>query len=214
MSEADFLTTTRTAYDTVAVSYAKLLEDELGSKPLDRAMLGVFAERVGSGALVADIGCGPGRVTGHLQALGLDAYGIDLSPGMVGEARRRYPELRFEVGSMTRLDLADGSLAGIVAWYSVIHVPPALHPGVFAEFARVLAPGGQLLVAFQAGDHVRHLTEGYGHQIELDAYRLPPERVEQQLAAAGLTVDAKLVRKPVEPEKTPQAYLLARKDAI
>ncbi|GAB3413500.1 class I SAM-dependent methyltransferase [Flindersiella endophytica] len=214
MSETAFLTTTRAAYDTVAVSYAKLLEAELAGKPLDRAMLGAFAERVGPGALVADIGCGPGRVTGYLHGLGVDAYGIDLSPGMVEEARRRYPGLRFEVGSMTALDnLAAGSLAGVVAWYSVIHVPPASQPGVFAEFARVLAPGGQLLIAFQVGDEVRHLTEGYGHRIELNAYRLQPARIEQQLADAGLTVYARLVREPVEPERSPQAYLLARRSA-
>ncbi|MFD4664838.1 MULTISPECIES: class I SAM-dependent methyltransferase [Streptomyces] len=46
---------------------------------------------------------------------------------------------------MTDLDLADGSLGGIIAWYSIVHTPPELLPVVFAEFHRVLAPGGHLL---------------------------------------------------------------------
>ena len=152
---AGYLTTTRAAYDTVAADYADLLRDQLAGAPLDRAMLGAFAELVqaeDAGAAVADLGCGPGRVTAHLDSLGLSAFGVDLSPGMVEVARRTYPGLRFDVGSLAALDLADAGLGGIVAWYSIIHTPPELLPEVFAEFDRVLAPGGHLLLAFQAGD--------------------------------------------------------------
>jgi SAM-dependent methyltransferase len=150
-------------------------------------------------------------VTAHLAALGLDVFGVDLSPGMVAEARRRHPRLRFDVGSMTALDLPDGGLAGIVAWYSVIHTPPAELPGAFAEFARLLAPDGQLLLAFQVGDERVHLEQGYGHAIALDAYRLAPDAVTDLLNEAGLTVHASVMREPDSPEKVPQAYLIANK---
>jgi hypothetical protein len=116
--------------------------------------------------------------------------------------------LRFEVGSMTGLELEDGVLAGIVAWYSIIHTPPEELPVVFTEFRRILAPGGRVLLAFQVGDERRRLTEAYGHTVSYDAYRLVPDRVAEQLADAGIVVSARLVREAGAREATPQAYLL------
>jgi SAM-dependent methyltransferase len=117
MAERPDVAATRAAYDTVAADHADLLADGLAAKPLDRAMLATFAELVlaDGGAPVADLGCGPGRVTAHRNSLGVPAFGVDLSPAMVAEARRRHPALRFEEGSPAALDLADGSVGGIVA---------------------------------------------------------------------------------------------------
>lgn len=216
MTEAPHLQATRAAYDTVAADYERLLRHELDAKPLDRAMLAAFSELVrapGAGP-VADLGCGPGRVTAHLRSLGVDVFGIDLSPGMVAVARRTHPGLRFEVGSMTGLDLADGSLGGVVAWYSTVHTPPELLPAVFAECRRVLAPGGRLLLAFKAGDrHVRR-DRAYGHQVSLDIHWVPPGHVAGLLGGAGLVVDARMVREPDEserPRQGRQAFLLAHR---
>jgi ubiquinone/menaquinone biosynthesis C-methylase UbiE len=211
VTEPAYLTATRAAYDTVAASYADVLRTELANKPFDRAMLATFAELVGTTGAVADLGCGPGRITAHLHTLGLTAFGIDLSPGMINIAREAHPHLCFDEGRLTDLDLTDNVLAGIVAWYSIIHTPPELLPAVFTEFHRVLAPGGHLLIAFQVGDETRHLDQGYGHTISLDAYRLPPDHIADLLSAAGLAPTARLVREPEATEKTPQAYLLARK---
>jgi SAM-dependent methyltransferase len=212
VTEPTYLSATRAAYDTVAASYAELLHHELAASPFDRAMLGTFAELVQTEAgPVADIGCGPGRITAHLDSLGLAAFGIDLSPQMVEVSRRTYPHLRFDEGSMSALDLEDGSLSGVVAWYSIIHTPPELLPGVFAEFDRVLAPRGHLLLAFQVGDEPRHIKQAYGHTISLDAYRLSPDRISDLLSQAGFVTFARLVRDPSGLEKSPQAYLLAAK---
>ena len=215
MTEPSYLHAIRAAYDTVAVDYAALLRTELASKPLDRALIRAFAELVqaaGNGP-VADLGCGPGRVTGYLHSLGLAAFGVDLSPAMVDEARRAHPNLRFDEVSMSALDLPDRTLGGIVAWYSIIHTPPEQLPAVFAEFHRVLAPGGYLLLAFQVGDALVHLGHAYGHDISLDVYRRLPEVVSERLSKSGLVVFARLAREPDETEKLPQAYLPARKSA-
>jgi SAM-dependent methyltransferase len=207
------MSATRVAYDTVAVDYAALLRDELADKPFDRAQLATFAElvRAAGNEPVADLGCGPGRVTAHLRDLGLHAFGIDLSPAMIAVARQSHPELRFDEGSMSALAIGDATLGGIVAWYSIIHTPPEDQLEIFAEFHRVLAPGGHVLLAFQVGDACVHLENAYGHKLALDAYRLSPDAVCARLEQSGLAVQMRAVRAPDDREKTPQSYLFARK---
>jgi SAM-dependent methyltransferase len=217
VTEPDFLRETRASYDALAVGYAERVAEVEAAKPLDRAVLDAFAGYVrGAGDLpVADVGCGPGRVTAYLNSRGLTAFGIDLSPGMIEVARVSHPGLRFEVGSMLALDLPDDSLGGVLAWYSTIHVPDELLPQALAEFRRVLAPGGHLLLAFQAGDEPLHRAEAMGHAISLVFRRRPPERVAELLGRAGLPVRASVVREPDDDggfaEVTSQAFLLARK---
>ncbi|MBM0257348.1 class I SAM-dependent methyltransferase [Micromonospora sp. 4G55] len=203
----------------MVADYTEFVRDELAARPLDRAMLAAFAELVlvDGGGPVLEVGCGPGRITRHLHDLGLDAAGLDLSPAMIAQARRAYPDLRFTEGSMLELDLADGALAGLVAWYSVIHLPDDRLPAAFAEFHRVLAPGGHLLLAFQVGDEPVHRTDAWGRPVSLTFHRRRPDRVAALLDAAGLVVHARMQREPQEfagrPEPTPQAYLLARHPA-
>lgn len=205
MTEPADLAVTRTAYDTVAEEYAERSRDD----PFERAMLAAFAETVHPGPVV-DLGSGPGDITAHLHSLGVPVSGVDLSPAMVDIARRRHPAVRFEVGTMTELSLADGALAGVVAWYSIIHTPAERLPWQFGEFRRVLAPGGHLLLAFQVGDESLHLIEAFGHRIDLTTRRLPPNRVTKLVVNAGFEPVARLVREPAGKEKVPQAYLLFR----
>ncbi|MFF2568807.1 class I SAM-dependent methyltransferase [Streptomyces sp. NPDC058084] len=212
MTESARVTATRRSYDTVAVSYERLLAAQLAAEPLDRAMLAAFAEeaRAGEGGPVGDLGCGTGRVAGHLRRLGVDVFGIDLSPGMVAVARETYPQVRFEVGSMTALDLPDRSLGGALSWYSTVHMAPDELTAVFAECHRVLAPGRPLLVAFKVGDERVRLEEAYGHEVDLDVYRYPTERVASLLTDAGFVVTARLVREPGPAEATAQGFVTAR----
>ncbi|MEV8624650.1 class I SAM-dependent methyltransferase [Streptomyces sp. NBC_01268] len=213
MIESARVAATRASYDAVAASYERLLADELAGKPWDRGMLAAFAEevRVRGAGPVGDLGCGTGRVTRHLRRLGTDVFGLDLSPGMIAVARESHPELRFEVGSMTALDLADGSLGGVLSWYSTVHLPTAELCDAFAEFRRVLVPGGPLLVAFKAGDGQVRLERAYGHEVDLDVYRHPVERVTSLLTDTGFSVTARLVRGPDPDEATPQGFLLAHR---
>lgn len=206
--EASFLTDTRSGYNAIAAAYTEHFAGELDSSPWERAILAAFAEVVGPDEPVLDIGCGPGRVTGFLAEHGLAVRGIDLSPVMIELARHRHPDIRFDVGSMTELEFSAGSVAAVVAWYSLIHIPPAERPGVLAEFHRVLRPGGRLLLGFQAGTETVHYDEGFGFPVSLDFHRIDPEEAAATAEAAGFTVDMRFFRAPAGTEPTPQAALL------
>ncbi|MFI5976773.1 methyltransferase domain-containing protein [Streptomyces sp. NPDC051452] len=209
----DFLAATRTFYDAVAEDYSARFRDVSLGTPLERALLGAYAALVGPGARVADLGCGPGRVTGHLASLGLDVFGLDLSASMLAVARRENPGLSFQQGSMLDLAVADGALAGVVSWYSSIHTPVDRLPALFAEFHRVLSPGGHLLLAFQCGERPRRHERPWGHPVALDFLRRRPERMAELLGDAGLALRSSTVREPDEAlgESVPQAFLFARK---
>jgi ubiquinone/menaquinone biosynthesis C-methylase UbiE len=213
VTELGFLESTREGYDLTAAVYAERFHDHLQDRPLDRAMLAGFAGLVDRDGVVADVGCGTGATSRMLADLGLDVLGIDLSPNMLAEARRRNPDLRFEVGSMTNLDFDDGHFQGVCAWYSVIHIPDEQLPQVFSEFHRVLRPGGCVLVAFQVGEQPREFKQMFGEQVSLTFYRRQPDTVAVLLDEAGLTPYAGLVREPNDDgfESTPHAYLIARR---
>ncbi|MEU1019334.1 methyltransferase domain-containing protein [Streptomyces sp. NPDC005898] len=214
MVEHDALSATRDAYDAIAPTYARLFADALRERPLDRAALGVFAEvvRAGGRGRVADLGCGPGDITAHLAGLGLRVTGVDASPEMIRLARQAFPHLRFEVGSMAALDLADGTLDGVLARWSVIHTPPVELPVVLAEFHRVLAPGGHALVGFWASEGPSHPTQAFDHTVA-PAHRWSPDHLAALLREAGLTEVARITREPEPTDRRQfqEVHLLARK---
>jgi SAM-dependent methyltransferase len=217
MAETGYLAAVQESYDAVAADYARLVAAPDAIDPVSRSMLAAFAELVGAAGLgpVADLGCGPGRVTAHLAGLGLPAFGLDLSPKMIMMARQAYPELRYAVGSMTALGLGDGALGGVLAWYSTYHTPPEQLPGLFAEFHRTLAPGGHLLLGTYTGDDEQlHPALAFGkHRVFYRSYLVPPARLSALLAGAGFSVTAQLESPPRDAARArrPSACLLARK---
>jgi SAM-dependent methyltransferase len=208
MTADSWLADTRTSYDTVAVAYADLLRDALPGFPYLRGALSLFADLVHGtgGGPVADVGCGPGHITAYLRERGADAFGIDLSPAMIEVARREHPGTRFEVGSMTDLDLADASVAGLVAFWSLIHIPDEAVAATLGQFRRVLRPGGPLLLGFHVGEGSQHKTEGYGgHPMNLYVHRRSPVRVSEWLREAGFTIEAEML---LDPGASPSGALL------
>ncbi len=200
----------------MATRYAELARDALAPLPLDRAVIAAFAElaRAGGAGPVAELGCGPGQVTAHLRDLGLDAFGVDLSPAMIDIARESYPDLRFEVGSMDSLDslgVADGKLSGIVSWYSVIHIPPQDLPPCFAEFGRVLAPGGHLLLAFFESEDGP--VTAFDHKVTT-AYRWPIGDLAGLAEDAGFTEVGRMLREPLDGERYRRGHLIMRKNEM
>jgi SAM-dependent methyltransferase len=205
----------RAAYDTVAQAYAERLPDTRAETAADLAMVDAFVAAVASGdnPRVLDAGCGAGRMSAYLAARGCLVEGVDLSPGMVAMARRDQPDLRFEVGSLAELPCADAEFAGVMLWYSAIHTPPSGQPGIFAEVARVLRPGGYVLVATQSGDGVRDVAPSYralGFDVVLERHLYSADAVAALLADVGLTEVQRLERPAQDRERDGQAVVLAR----
>ena len=218
MPQEDHVATARAVYNSPASSYVEFVGTELSSAtetPVDQSLLLAFVELVvaGTGKRVADVGCGPGRVAAFLARHGLDVIGVDVAPRMLAAARIAHPDIEFEDGQLADLPIDEGSLAGVVCWYSIIHTPPDQLDEVFAELERVLQPGGHLLVAFQAGAGERvSRPDAYGSGVALTNYRHSPENVRRQLEAAGFSVQAQATRdQGFDHESTPQAFLLARR---
>jgi SAM-dependent methyltransferase len=211
----DFLAATQDGYDRTAAMYAERFHQHLDDKPVDQAVLSAFAGLISKGrnTSVIDVGCGTGATTASLDGCGLNVSGVDVSANMVTHARRLNPGLSFTVGSMTSLDAADGSVGGICAWYSIIHIPDEHLAGVFGEFHRVLVPGGWVLLAFQVGDEPRVLNHAFGQEVNLTFIRRQPRSIANQLAENGFDVYTEAVRQPDDDgfEATPHAYLIARR---
>jgi SAM-dependent methyltransferase len=209
----DFFDPVRKSYDRVADEYARRLFKELDGKPLDRELLTRFAQLAANGE-ICDLGCGPGQIARYLRDQGAAVFGLDLSPKMVEQARRLNPDITFREGDMLALDLPGNSLAGIAAFYAIVNIPKESQPRAFSEIARVLKPGGMLLLAFHIGDETLHENELWGQPISMDFFLLQPATIQQQLEAAGLVVEEIIEREPYAPDveyQSRRAYIFAHK---
>jgi SAM-dependent methyltransferase len=223
VTSSEQLATVRDDYDDKAEAYTAFIGEAFAGQPLNHVMLQAFADLVrqsggqADGGQVADAGCGPGHVTAFLRDRGVDAFGVDLSPRLVEHARAAYPGVRFDVGDMGdlgALGVATGGLAGVVANYSVIHTPPDALPATLAELSRFLAPGGYLLLSFQALDAAGGPAEPFDHKVS-PAWRYSPDHVVGLLGRHGVAEVARLVIAPGEDPARgfPQAHLLGRRTA-
>lgn len=204
----------RESYDRLADAYARKYFNELQSKPLDRELLDRFAAELRGRGDVCDMACGPGHIARYLRDVGTSVFGLDLSPRMVEQARELNPGISFQVGDMMALNLKDETLAGIVAFYAIVNIPPNSLPAVFHEMARVLQPEGLLLLSFHIGDEILRPGELLGQRISMDFFFFQPAAIQKQLEAAGFTIEKIVERGPYAPEveyQSRRAYIFARK---
>jgi SAM-dependent methyltransferase len=169
----------RDAYSARAREYIDLVDGRWADDDGDTAL--VLRHLTGLAGPVLDLGCGPGHWTARLHAEGVDVTGIDLVPEFVTHARTTRPGCDFRLGSMTDLDVGDHSVAGVLSWYSTIHVAPHQLDDVLAEVRRVLTPGGVLVLGFfDSEDDVA----AFDHRV-VTAYRWPVDALAERLGAAG-----------------------------
>ncbi len=203
----------RESYDRLAEEYAHRIADELRHKPLDRELLDRFAKQTKDQGDVCDMGCGPGHLARYLRDAGASVFGLDLSPGMLLQARNLNPDISFREGDMLSLELPNASLAGVAAFYAIVNIPRRSHPTVFREIHRVLQPDGLLLLAFHTGNQILHEEELWGQKISMDFLLLPPSEIQLELEAAGFTIEEVIEREPYPDVEYPsrRAYIFARK---
>lgn len=204
----------RAAYAEVAASYAEQRGDELAELPFESWLLRRVVE-LSDGAPVIDVGAGPGHVAAFLADAGADVTGLDLTPEMVEQARRRYPGVSYQIGDLRRLmrpPTHDG-WGAVVAWYSLIHFAASELPAAIASLTRPLRANGWLVIALSAGAEVRTLTEWFGHKINLDFVLHDPAQVLATVEQAGLADIEWYQRGPVTArgEATDRLFVLARK---
>lgn len=210
MTENDSLHATRSAYDAVAASYARLLPGTGAEADEDLAIVRRFAEAVPAGGRILDAGSGAGRMIGHLAALGhTQVDGVDLSPAMARQARLAHPTNGVVVADLAELPFPDSRFQAVLAWYSVIHTPADGLAAVFAEFHRVLDSGGTLLLGFQTGIGPRMIRRAYGHDVELTAYRHGVWGVAYRLEREGFRMGDALEREARRGERDAQGFVLA-----
>jgi SAM-dependent methyltransferase len=209
----DPINSIRESYDRLAEEYARRISDELQHKPLDRQLLDRFVMETKGRGEVCDMGCGPGHIARYLRDAGASVFGLDLSTGMVKQARKLNPDIPFRVGNMMSLDMADGALAGVAAFYAIVNIPRQSLPVVFREFHRVLRSDGLLLLGFHAGDEAIREEELWGQKISMDFLFFQPSEIKLGLEAAGFTVEEIIEREPYSDVEYPsrRAYIFARK---
>ncbi|WP_017611632.1 class I SAM-dependent methyltransferase [Nocardiopsis salina] len=185
---------TGAAYDHQAQRYTDFATHHHTTHPLHRALIPAFTDLADPARPVADLGCGPGHVCADLHTRGLRVLGLDVSARLLAHARHTHPGPAFVRASMRHLPLAPSTLGGILAHYSLIHTPPDQVPETFTEWARVLAPGGPVLVSFQSQEPGTH-TEPFDHAVA-PAHRHSPEHLVRAAGAAGLSEAARLLVHP------------------
>lgn len=202
----------RTAYDLACEPYAGKFVNELDHKPFDRELLQQFAAIVGAERPVLDVGCGPGHTTAHLTSLGLRATGVDLSPKMIEIASRTFPQSRFEVGDFCSLRHESSSIAGVLAFYCIVHLTPEQLVPAFAEMSRVLSGGGVLLLSFHVGSDVIRAERFLDTEAVLDFTFFQPQQIETALSSAGFDRIDVRVRDPYDTEHpSRRCYIFAHK---
>jgi SAM-dependent methyltransferase len=169
------------AYLRRATEYAEILGSMDAVHPSDRELVSLWAD--GIDGQIIDAGCGPGHWTNFLRERGAAASGVDLVPAFIDRARSVYPGVPFSVGSLETLDAGPGSVSGILSWYSLIHHEPSTIRIPLLEFARVLRPGGALLLGFFDSA----VIEGFAHAVA-PAYRWPVSDLTKELTSAGFDV--------------------------
>jgi ubiquinone/menaquinone biosynthesis C-methylase UbiE len=201
------------AYDTVAKEYAEAFFGEHEKKPMDCEMLRRFAGKIGDRQPVWDLGCGPGQTAQYLKSLGVEISGLDLSEKLLEQARTTYPSIHFQKGNMLALEFENSSIAGAVAFYSIVHFNEEQAGKAFDEIFRVLQPGGIFLLTFHVGDKTIRVNKFLGRKVDIEFMFFREDFIINDLRNCGFEKIEMIKREPypgVE-YQSKRAYVFAGK---
>ena len=200
-------------YDTVAKEYAVAFFSEHEKKPKDQEILHRFSQEIGNRRPVWDFGCGPGQTTKYLNDLGIEISGLDISEKSLEQARIIYPKIHFKKGNILELEFDDDSIAGVVAFYAIVHFTKEQVASAFQEILRVLQPGGLFLFTYHIGEETIHLDEYLGKKIDIEFMYFTTNFVLSCLNEIGFSKIEIIEREPY-PEveyESQRAYVFTKK---
>ncbi|MBN2402896.1 MAG: class I SAM-dependent methyltransferase [Spirochaetes bacterium] len=203
-------------YDAIAKEYAEKFCDEHENKPMDREILLRFSQEIGNRRPVWDFGCGPGQTSKYLQNLGVQISGLDLSEKILEQARAKHPGIIFRKGNILELDFQDNSIAGIVAFYAIVHFAEEQVREAFREIFRVLQPGGIFLFTYHIGGQTIHIDEFLGKKADIDFMFFTSDFMSVCLKDIGFE-KIEIIERESYPEieyQSRRAYVFAKKPAI
>lgn len=197
-------------YDAMADLYAATFPHPFLT-PFEEHAVAAFADTVRdrrADGPVVDVGCGLGQVTAFLAERGLESIGIDPSEQMLARATREFPHLDFVRGDAT-LDQLGGDLpiAGILARFSLIHIPPEDILDVLRCWASRTSAGASILVASQISSHAGQV-EQFDHKVA-PAWRWHPDRLAAALSDAGFDEVWRAVSQPDDQHRFADVHILA-----
>jgi ubiquinone/menaquinone biosynthesis C-methylase UbiE len=203
-------------YDTIAKEYAETFSSEHEKKPKDQEILLRFAQAIGDKRPVWDFGCGPGQTTAYLKNLGMEISGLDLSEKMLEQAGALHSDLHFQKGNILALEFENNSLAGVAAFYAIVHFTKEQVGTAFREIFRVLQPGGLFLFTYHLGEKTIHLDGFLGKQVDIDFMFFTTDFISCCLRDSGFEKIEIIEREPypeVEYESR-RAYVFAKKPGL
>ena len=172
-----------------------------------------FAKQVkkSGGRRVLDCGCGSGVQSKLLFEKGLEVVGLDLSPRMINEAKKRVPEAKFVVGDMTKMEFTDEAFDGVYARASLLHVPKNLIPKVLRSINKILKDGGILYLALKEGEGEGEVVdERFGKKVRRFFSFFKTSEIKKLLSQSGFKI-VSLVRHKRHVTSQPWLQILAAK---
>jgi ubiquinone/menaquinone biosynthesis C-methylase UbiE len=206
------------AYDLAAGDYATRFWNEFDKKPFDQLILNWFAGQIQPGETVLEIGAGPGEVSGYLSQKGVQCIASDRSPQMAVQAKKYFPQVRFEVQDFFNLTYKDQSFAGVAAFYAIVNLQLPEVKNVLQEVKRVLKENGLFLFSFHIYEdgqeeklEVKQFFDKAG--AELTFYLFKADDIKSQVEGLGFKIEDILIRYPYKGVEHPtkRAYFVVRK---
>ena len=203
-------------YDVVAKEYAENFSGEHEKKPLDREILSRFSEEVAGKKPIWDFGCGPGQTTQYLRNLGIEISGLDVSEKLVEQANVIHPGITFRKGNILDLEFENESIAGIVAFYAIVHFSQEQVAKAFREIFRVLQPDGVFLFTYHIGEGTIHMDEFLGKNVDIDFMFFKTDFISLCIKDAGFE-GIEIIERDPYPEveyQSRRAYVFAKKPIV
>lgn len=153
---------------------------------LDLKELNYFLSQIRTGGYILDLGCGAGRDAAYILKVGFKVVGIDLSTGMLKEAKRLHPEIDTKLMDFRKMDFEDKTFDGIWANAALVHVPRSELEPTLKEISRVIKPKGIMLITLKKGSGSKWVKEALSNYKARFYSFYSQEELNQAYIGAGL----------------------------